>query len=442
MNKIIKTVLMAMMLFAVVLVISSCGADGDQYAQNDRDGYTVSVRYDANGGQFTTNTTVIVDSYDISGLQTGAEGNVELSLLSPDSSVRGVDAFKATLSNHFLAGWYAQRTETTDEQGNVKYTYSQKWDFDTDKLSVDASKTYTSSEPVVTLYAVWIPFFEIEFCDKDTGAVTGSIKFDPTETENISIPRWNEETGAVEMFEFPQKKGYTYNATYLDANGTVALEGESFVHSGVIDYTTGTATNTKMTLYVDWTEGEWYRIYTAEQFIKNASVSGCYEICADLDFEGKTWPTNITYANFSGKINGNGHTFKNIGITQSNNSKTNVGLFGNLTESSTIKNVTFENITFTVKAGTRVAGTSYGVLAGAIASGAVLDNITVKNSTLQIDSGAYFGTEDYNIGLLCGMGDIGNIDISGISCKVVGDSPDSVKATVNGNEVTLEFVSG
>ena len=44
------------------------------------------------------------------------------------------------------------------------------------------------------------------------------------------------------------------------------------------------------------------------------------------------------------------------------------------------------------------------------------------------------------IGLVCGMGDAARVSAD-ISCEVVGDSPESITATVDGNEVTLEFVS-
>ena len=175
-----------------------------------------------------------------------------------------------------------------------------------------------------------------------------------------------------------------------------------------------------MKLYLDWTEGEWYRIYNAQQFLDNASVSGNYEIFADLDFEGKIWPTSLMYGNFSGSIVGNGHTLSNITAEQTNNSKTNAGLFGSFSEGASITDLTFENVTMTIKAGTRVAGTSYGLLAGTISNKAVFENVKIQGGQLLIDASCYFGTDDYTIGLLCGMGSA-PIDASGIICGVVGE---------------------
>ena len=73
----------------------------------------------------------------------------------------------------------------------------------------------------------------------------------------------------------------------------------------------------------------------------------------------------------------------------------------------------------TIKAGTRVAGTSYGLLAGAISDKAVFENVSIADSQLLVDASSYFGTSDYTIGLLCGMGSA-PIDAD-ITCAVVGD---------------------
>ena len=57
-----------------------------------------------------------------------------------------------------------------------------------------------------------------------------------------------------------------------------------------------------------------------------------------------------------------------------------------------------------------------------------------------IDSECYFGTDDYTIGLLCGMGSL-DIDYSNITCEATGDAPEKVIITVTGSEVSVEFVT-
>lgn len=439
----IKAFVLALLALGTIGLLTGCAAEENPYAENDALNYTVSVKYDANGGVFTTNTSTIVDSFDISGMNKNSEGNVELALLSPDDATRGREnAFSATKSGYFLAGWYAERTQTgTDEDGNPIYSYGKKWDFKKDLVAVDASKTYTSTEPVMTLYAAWIPMFEIEVYDLSDGSYIGEYVFNPTEGAEMQIPSWNEETGAVEMYKFPAKTGYTYNGLYLDAEGKNLVTTDTLAHSGVVNLETGVAENHIMKVYMDLQEGEWYRIYNVEQFIENSSVTGCYELYADLDFTDQIWPTKFMYGNFAGTIKGNGHTIKNIEIAQTDNSRTNAGLFGSLTESANISDVTFENITFTIQAGSRVVGSSYGLFAGTISDTAQVSNVNIVDGILKIDSKCYFAFEDYIIGMVCGLGNADVIANADIKCEATGDNPETINITVNGNEVTVEFIT-
>lgn len=418
----IKALLIAALLVMAVLVMAGCGSETTPYQINDAENYNVSVKFDANGGYFGTNTTVIVDSYNVAEL-----GSNEIALLSPDNEARGIDAYQAKNPGYFLAGWYAERTET--ENG---YTYTGKWDFETSRLTVESGKTYSAEEPALTLYAVWVPEFKIEFYDLASGELMQEYAFNPAEAGDIKVPAWDEETGAIDMYKFPAKDGFTFEAAYYDAEGTQAVDTENVIHPGSVNEATGQAENANLKLYLDWTEGEWYRIYNVEQFLDNASVSGNYEIFADLDFEGKIWPTSLMHGNFSGSIVGNGHVFKNINAEQTNNSKVNTGLFGALTETAAISDLTFENVTMTIKGGTRVAGASFGLLAGTISAQAQMSAVEILGSNLQIDAAAYFGTDDYAIGLLCGMGsaDVGYE----IQASVIGDG---LWLVINDGVVTL-----
>lgn len=434
MNRKLKMLLLALLVLMAVPFLTGCAQEENPYAKNDGENYSVSVKFDANGGFFTTNTSVIVDSYNIAEIP-AENGMVKIPLLSPDNSLRGNDAFTVINNGHFLTGWYTQRQETADG-----YVYSGKWDFETDRVEVDPNGSYTASEPVLTLYAAWAPVFEIQFHDLASGEYLESFTFNPQEVTEIQVPKWDEETGAVEMYKFPQRKGYTFNGAYYDAAGTQAVDTEILTHTGVVDEATGTAENNVMQLYIDWMEGEWYHIYNVEQFLDNASVSGNYIIHADLDFEGEIWPSSLMHGNFSGTIQGNGHTFSNITFEQTNNSKVNAGLFGYLSETANISDLTLDNVTFTIKAGTRVVGTCYGLFAGNISAEAVVSGVTIRNSTLQVDSGCYFGADDYSIGLVCGMGSA-DINASGISTAAVGDNPETVVITVADEVVTVEFVT-
>jgi hypothetical protein len=279
--------------------------------------------------------------------------------------------------------------------------------------------------------------FEIELYALDSGEKVSTMTFDPTVTEEVFVPAWDETTGTVKMNGFPEREGYTFNGLFYDELGSQAVSTASVSHPGTVDTSTGTAADISMKLYVDYLEGDWYQIYNAEQFADNASLKGNYILHADLDFSDEIWPTNLMYGNFTGTIEGNGHTIKNINLRQTNNSKVNAGLFGNLTEDAKLNNVIFDHASFTIEAGTRVKGTSFGLLAGTISDGAVLTDVRIANSVLKIDSGCYFGADDYSIGLICGMGSDTKLDPSGITCTAVGDAPETVNITVNGNTVTV-----
>ena len=146
------------------------------------------------------------------------------------------------------------------------------------------------------------------------------------------------------------------------------------------------------------------------------------------------------YGNFTGTILGNGHTISNVTLEQTNNSKSAAGLFGSLSDTAVIRDLNLSNITFVIEKGTRVAGTTYGLLCGTLSDKATLEGLTIRDSHLQIDSDAYFATEDYVIGLLCGSGKAEGIDLSGIDCTAVGDKPENVTITVSGNTVTVVIV--
>ena len=130
--------------------------------------------------------------------------------------------------------------------------------------------------------------------------------------------------------------------------------------------------------------------------------------------------------------------FRNIEVTQTQNSKTNAGLFGQLTENALIKDLTFENTCFTIQAGTRVPA-NYGLFAGTVSANATVENVKIIGGAMKIDSSCYFGVTDYAIGLVCGSGNDQCIADPEITCTVVGDNPERITVSVDGNKVTLEF---
>lgn len=426
------------MLLATVLFAAACSSGNDPYEANNQAGYNFSVCFDANGGMFTTNTAQIVDSFNLSTLKANADGKVEVALLAPDNELRGsTEAFTATKAGCFLAGWYTERTQTgTDSEGNPVYTYSGRWDFENDTLKVDPNGEYSAEKPYVTLYAAWVPLFEIHFVDLNTGETVGTYTYNPLNVTEVKVPQWNAETGCVDMFKFAKRNGYTFNGAYYDAEAKQPA-GEVAHHVGTLDLATGTADVTAMNIYVDYMEGEWYHIYTAQQLKDNANPSANYVLCADLDFADVIWPTLFSAGNFTGSIDGNGHTISNISVTASR-SQASAGLFGVLAEGASIRNVTFENVNMILNVQVMNGTPSYGLLAGTAGVG-VFDSVTLRSGTLQINSDCYFGVQ-YMIGLVCGSGSTNGVsyDLTSLTVTAVGDKADSVQIRIDGEAVTFQ----
>ncbi len=450
----IKLLISVLAIMAAALLLTSCFDDPSPYSGYDESDYNVSVKYDANGGFFSTNTSIIVDTYNLSKLPSDSSGNKKLTLISPDDEVRkSENAFVASKAGHFLVGWYTEKTAVTDEQGNeldangniasvsgeeVAYKYSGRWDFENGTYAVDPKKEYTASEPVLTLYAAWLPEFSFEFYDLDTGKLLKSYDFDPMYIMSMKLPEWNMTTGELDMHEFPTVDNMTYNNVYYDPAGEQPVTGTTVTHTGTIDAEAVTQSGEVMKLYVDMLDGKWYNIYNVDQFIKNASPTGNYNILADLDFEGKPWSTTLMHGDFSGTIKGNGYTISNITISQTDIAKVNTGLFGALTSSATIENVIFENITLNITAGSRLPNASFGLFAGTVAAGATLENLEISGKLVITPSPLI--TESTTIGVFCGEGTPGTLDISGIRVEVLppaDEYTDPITVVVSGNTVTV-----
>lgn len=436
-----KSVLITFMLVATVLFVTACSSEENPYKANDEKGYNVSVRYDANGGMFATNTDQIVDAYNISGMATNASGKVELALIAPDNPARGSnEAFEATKTGYFLVGWYTERTENgTDSNGNVIYTYSGRWDFENDLWEVDPNGTYTAEQPVVTLYAAWAPLYQIHYYDKASGELLETKTFNPL-ADTIEAPQWGTKTGAMEMNDFPEApKGYTFQNAYYE-DGSV-LDTEFVKLPDTLDLATGVAGKTEMKLYLEWMEGEWYHISTAEQLYKGADEKGNYVLCADLDFADEKWPAAFAFSTFEGTIHGNGFTIRNVTVSQTSKNAENGGLFGVLGEGAVIENVTFENITYELYTQINKGTPAYGLFAGKILSGATVSNVTLSGGTIKIDSDCRL-SDMGTIGLVCGSGSTAGItyDLANLTAIGGGKKPETVQISISGEMVTFVIV--
>lgn len=447
----IKILITAALLLASVLCLCGCSDTWEApYASLQDQGYNVSVRFDANGGIFAyTNDVSVVDVYSIENGFATDDGSVGFYLLSPDDSRRAEGSFSITKSGAFLAGWYTQRTPRVDENGaplddygvpcsesgrEQGYTYSGLWDFKEDRLTVDPNGQYSSETPALTLYAAWIPNINYEFY-----AVSGdgTVEFLETIQDiDMAIPQWSEKTGKLDLNQFPEREGYTFDAAYLTDDLSVPLSEAINGREAYVDYETGTTSTESVKIYTTWMEGSWYKIYTAEQFYSNTRLDGNYLICDDLDFAGAVWSPTLIKGRFTGRIYGQGHTISNITATQADNSQVCGGLFATLESGAVIEDVAFENVTFTIAAGSRMQGSAFGLLAGSVSPDAALNNVSVTGSLL-ISENCY-PQSDYTIGLLCGSGSTDGVSYT-ITCGTAEDNTDRISVAVDGDEVLVTF---
>ncbi len=451
MKKILKYVVWVAALLVAVTCITSCSKWGTPYEEIDKDGYNISVRFDSNGGMFAgANNVCVVDVFKLEDAKTNAQGQKEITLISPDDKDRGNHAFEITKNGCFLAGWYTERTPVLDENGvhlnyygkpateqenDYAYIYSGKWDFATDKVTLDPSGTYNSSENVLTLYAAWVPYYNFEFY-----AQNASGEFELIKTQSaleMAVPVWNTETGKLDYGRFPTRDGMTLDGAYYDMEMTQPITSTM---TGSYNLDTGVSNNVEpIKVYTTWKAGTWFKIYTAKQFVANSRLDGCYEIMDDLDFAGLNWSQALSKGEFKGQILGGGHKMSNITVLQGDTRQKLGGIFGKLANDAVISDVVFENAIFGIERGSIDPNAEFGLLAGNIAQDATLNNITISGK-IEIGSRVNGDTNPKHLGLLCSSGTFGGIDISNIAC-VAAEGNENVSIQVSDGVVTLTFVS-
>ncbi len=459
MKKYWKYLIAVALLGGAAIATAGCSQWDPVYKHMDEDGYTVSVRFDANGGTISGKDEVsVVDVFKLSDYTPDADGRVSIRILDlSDEARQKVGNYSADRVGYFLAGWYTERTprvnadgEALDDYGELVsdsgraqgYTYSGRWDFDSDRLVVDTDETYSSFDTQMTLYAAWIPEITYEFYAKDNAG--SFVKLETSSTEmpmEVTFPDWNEKTGKQDLHNVPKRAGMTFVSAFMDEQMTTPVP-ETIKSTDYVDYERGIALQSTVAIYTNWKEGTWYRIETAKQLFDIGDPSGSYELLADLDFANQLWPTNFTKTEFKGTIVGGGCTIRNVTVNQGDSNQYFGGLFGAIGASADIRDVTFENITYSLQAGSRMAAPSFGVLAGTLRDGAVLDGVSVSG-TLEI-GGECYPTGDYSIGLLFGLGDTpAGMTHENITCVLKDPDTNTTRFEVDEatGQVTLTFAN-
>ncbi|MBQ8415623.1 MAG: hypothetical protein IJX13_01785 [Clostridia bacterium] len=442
MKKKLILLISALLLLATVICLSACAQWEPPYSSLNKDGYTVSIRFDAGEAKVKgKNEVTVVEVFDLSAAEDTADGKKAIKILAPEDERRDRGLISLDYANHFLAGWYTQRTEIVGEDGTVSYEYANKWDFESDQLIVDPTKQYSSDDPVMTLYAAWIPNFTYEFYAPE-GENGEMVRVDdsqaPVRLIDLSIPQWDMETGKLDYSDFLKRDGKTFDGAYFDENMTQPIVDVLAASEKYVDYEKGIALANTVKVYTTWLDGTWFKIYNADQFKKNASINANYIICNDLDFTDITWMSSFAGNEFNGTIKTeNGATFKfsNVEAVQGQKATGFGGLFGSLGADAVIENIVFENVSYTITNTTRITDSmTIGLFTGRLDEGAALSNVSVSGKLIFKNFNP-LNCERYTVNLLIGNGVSDVLDASQIEFEVLEECP--VNAELDSD--TLEF---
>ena len=421
----------------VGIVIAIINAGRTYYDGYEKDGYTVSVKFDSNGGTFKGSNSTIVDLYNPEDV--GDEG---LAILAPDDARRDKNnIMQVTNPGYFLAGWYTERSLIDENNPELGYTYSGKWDFENDRLPIYDNYDYKAEESALTLYAAWVPYYNFEIYTKDEGG--NSYLLSTVSALNLTIPEWHDGDVTLSMDNFPKREGYTLvSVEYLDTNIIETTTDNKKTITGKWDEETATLITPTIRLETEWKVGKTYKIYSANDFVKNADLEGYYELYANLDFTGISWPATFSNGKFNGRITAaRTRTISGISFESTSRSRIANGLFSQLGENAYIENVRFENITHTIDLGAVAQDATFGLLAGTVADGATFKNVRISGKLVFGDSCATLaGDDSYTVKTVFGSGDATGITKGEITAvKKNGDNTE-FDVILDGDEVSI--VSG
>ena len=266
-------------------------------------------------------------------------------------------------AGYHIEGWY--RTKTVDAEGNV--TYSDKWDFANDKMTLEG----------VTLYAKWeinrYYSYELYYFDKDGNEVFLS-SYECKEGEKF-----------YDLFlDKKEVEGYT-SLGYLDSNGNPW--NKSFVHPGG-------DSDVAVKVYLNLIEGEFTLVETYREFRNAISRNENIYLLKDIDFDGK----EMCFDSYSGEILGNGHKLINLTVDyntlksglkgeltsdgtldNSNKDTLYIALFFEL-KNVTIKDLTIENLTIDVETTLKDINNIVIAPLAIIANNVTLDNVNITGN--------------------------------------------------------------
>ena len=316
-------ILFAIVAATLMLLLSGCGAK-----QDELEGKYI-VTFELNGGKMDIGSTEVDSKINYA--------------YEPDSFLMDPSTYgnyKLYRPGYIFTGWY--KTEACNE--------TDKWDFKTEKLSVEK----------MTLYAGWV---------KEISYTFTVCYFDGTAEQILGNYNVSEGDEFEDYRNFAKKReGFTPNGFFKDAECQTPWNDD--------DKHPGGEEDTDIKIYVKYIEGEWM-IAGNYDVLKSAIGKGNIYLTADIDCEGK--PLDFAKNEFKYVFEGNGHKISNFTVEKFDmgaKRSPKSSIFGSLGEGATIKNVSFENVTFNY---TGVSMDGIERMVASLANKVTSDKITVEN---------------------------------------------------------------
>ncbi len=256
-------IFIAVIVALLALILVGCNSD------LDLDGQT-KVVFQLEGGIFKNCEDTVTYYYP---LEDGTEHSIS------DPATLNGNKYQVEREGYVLKGWY--KTKTIDGE-NV--TYSDPWDFSSDKIRAGEN---------VTLYAMWRKAvnytYKLCYMDGDTEVELG-------------VYETNEGSVFSDYSNYRNERiGYTF-LSFVDADGNPW--NEDFKHPGGDN-------DCEVKVYAKYIQGDYVLVSSAKDLRTNASKGKNIYLLSDIDLGGQS----LTFGNYGGIFEGNGHTVKNFTIS-------------------------------------------------------------------------------------------------------------------------------
>ena len=348
--------------------------------------------------------------------------NVTPSTADPTSAtLTSTDPYYWTNHNDITvtAWWPYTAGETTPPAVKVKANQSAQKDFEGSDLIVADGQTVTYGSPTLR-FTHRTARVTIVLTDYTEGLASVQLTGLSTEGDNpdIIVP-YSKGSNTYTAIVAPQS--VAAGKTFITCTFT---NGKTFVYKmknatdwqagGEYTYTVSLAAAKDLGYTIE-SNGS-YTVYNADGLLNVAElVNGGktyinITLTADIDLTGKDWtPIGTDYYNsYTGTFDGGGHTIKGLTVTTNDRY---AGLFGDLGEAGTVKNVVMEGVQITNNHGSGyaggVVGNSWGTIENCSVSGSVSGTIRVGGVVGNQWYGSITGCS--SSATVKGMGDIGGV---------------------------------